>query len=94
MPSILNAFFGALAASFKVESFQEGAVAEARERGLRGTILTTELDPWLPVQREMVEILEKTGLQHRFVVTPDIGHWIPDDLGAQIDDSIDHIRGR
>jgi len=73
-------------------SFTEQNVVAAKKRGLRGTILTTEMDPRLSVQKEMVEILEKTGFEHRFVITPNVGHWIPDDLDMQIDRSIDHIR--
>ena len=73
------------------ESFSDQALAEAATRGLRGSVLTTEMDPRLPEQREMVEAMEKAGLRHRFVITPDVGHWIPDDLGAQLDSSIDFI---
>lgn len=75
----------------KPESFNEESVARAKERGLRGTLLTTEMDPRLPDQRQMAAILEKSSLPHQFVVTPNIGHWIPEDLGAQIDSAIGHI---
>jgi hypothetical protein len=29
-----------------------------------------------------------------FVVTPNIGHWIPEDIEVKIDQAIDHIRQR
>ncbi len=78
----------------KPESFSEESVLAATKNGLRGTILSTEMDPRLTVQKEIVEVLVKAGFEHRFVVTPNVGHWIPDDLNIQIDDSITHIRNR
>jgi len=76
------------------ESFTEAAVARMVDRGVRGTILTTEMDPNLPVQRELVESLKAAGLQYQFVVTPNIGHWIPEDLDRMIDQALVHIMGR
>lgn len=73
------------------DGLSDEAIAGAAARGLRGSVLTTEMDPRLPEQKEMVEAMEKAGLRHRFVVTPDVGHWIPDDLATQIDDSIEFI---
>jgi len=75
------------------EGFTEQAIAQARDRGVRGTILATEMDPNVEVQREMAAILESTRLPHEFVVTLDIGHWIPDNLPEMIDRAIVHIRG-
>ena len=75
------------------DGFTEENVADSVKRGLRGTILTTEMDPALPDQEEMAGVLETAGMPNRLIVTPNVGHWIPDDLGAQIDRSIDHIRG-
>ncbi len=76
----------------KPGSFTEENIIEAKERGIRGTILTSEMDPRLPDQREMVEVLKTEGLQYQFVVTPNIGHWFPEDLDTKIDDAITHIR--
>jgi predicted esterase len=76
------------------DSFTDAAVARMADRGVRGTILTTEMDPNLSVQREMVELLEHAGVQHQFVVTPDVGHWIPEHLDAMIDQAIVHLRSR
>ncbi len=75
------------------ESFTEQTVIQARNRGVRGTILTTEMDPNVEVQREMAGILESTRFPHEFIVTPDVGHWIPDNLGEMIDGAIVLIRG-
>jgi hypothetical protein len=75
------------------EDFTEQTLSQARDRGVRGTILTTEMDPNVEVQREMAALMEETGLPHEFVVTPDVGHWIPDNLGELVDRAIEHIRG-
>jgi hypothetical protein len=57
-----------------------------------GFVVLCPAKPERPAQKEMEEIMKKTGIEHRFLVTPDIGHWIPDDLNVKIDDSITHIR--
>lgn len=72
-------------------SFTEENIKKAAERGIRGTILTTEMDPRVSQQKEMVEMLKKEKLQHEFVITPNVGHWIPDDLSEKIDSSIEFI---
>ena len=78
----------------KPESFLEKSITEAMERGVRGTIITTEMDPRLSVQNEMTETLKTCGFPYRFIVTPNIGHWIPENIGQQIDDAISHIFNR
>jgi predicted esterase len=75
----------------KTESFTPERVREAKERGVKGIILTTEMDPRLPDQREMNEILETENFPSEFIVTPDIGHWFPDDLDKKIDTAIAFI---
>jgi phospholipase/carboxylesterase len=76
------------------EGFTTGPLAAVRDRGVRGTTLTTEMDPNIESQREMARLLEAIGFPHQFVVTPDIGHWFPDNLGELIDTAILHIRER
>jgi predicted esterase len=66
--------------------------ARARERGVRGTIITTELDRRIPDQRRMADLFRDTGLQYQFIVTPNIGHWYPDNIDELIDGAIAHIR--
>jgi len=78
----------------KPQSFNKENIIEAKARGIRGTIVTTEMDPRLSVQKEMVEVLKTEGFQYQFVVTPNIGHWFPEDLDKKIDDAIYHIRHR
>jgi acetyl esterase/lipase len=76
----------------KMESCTPENVRGASERGVRGTIITSEFDGRVPEQREMAEIFRKEGLQYQFILTPNIGHWIPKDLGDKIDQAIRHIR--
>jgi len=78
----------------KPESFTDDTILAAKERNVHGTILTTEMDPRLAEQKEMVEDLKRLEFQYQFVVTPNIGHWFPEDLDVKIDHAIDHIRYR
>jgi predicted esterase len=75
----------------KPENFSVEAIGAAGDRGLRGTILTTEMDPRVGEQREMVAVMEREGFPHEFHVTPDTGHWYPEDLAERIDEAIRHI---
>jgi predicted esterase len=75
------------------DDFSPEAVRAASERGIRGTLLTTEMDGRVDQQRRMADIMKEEGLPLEFHITPDIGHWYPDDLAARIDEAIAHIRG-
>jgi predicted esterase len=77
----------------KPEDFTAEKVREARDRGIRGTLITTEMDNRLPDQKAMAEIMKAEGLDHEFIVTPNIGHWYPDNLAELIDAAIAHILG-
>ncbi len=74
------------------ENITETEVAKARDRGVRGTLITTELDHRVPDQRKMADLFRNTGLQYQFTITPNIGHWYPDNLPEMIDQAIAHIR--
>lgn len=78
----------------KPEIFTKTLVMKARDRGLRGTILTTAMDNRLPAQQSMAKIFRETGFQYQFVVTPNIGHWYPKELNQLIEQAIAHIRNR
>jgi predicted esterase len=67
-------------------------IQAAQRRGVRGVMLTTEMDPEVPSQKEMVTAFENEGLPCQFVITPNIGHWFPEDFSAQIDKAIDFIQ--
>ncbi|MFC1662316.1 alpha/beta fold hydrolase [Gemmatimonadota bacterium] len=74
------------------DDFSPEAVRGARERGVRGTLLTTEMDGRVDQQTRMAEIMEAEALSHEFHITPNIGHWYPTDLAERIDRAIAHIR--
>jgi len=74
------------------DDFTAEKLSAVRERGIRGTLLTTEMDPRLPDQKEMAAMMEAEGLAHEFIVTPNIGHWYPENLAELIDNAITHIR--
>ena len=40
------------------------------------------------------EVFKSEEFPLQFVVTPDIGHWIPEDIEVKIDQAIYHIRQR
>jgi predicted esterase len=74
------------------DNITEAEVLEVKARGVRGTIITTELDNRIPDQRKMADLFKESGLQYQFIVTPNIGHWYPEDLPEMIDRAIAHIR--
>ena len=37
--------------------------------------------------------MAEEGLPYEFSVTPNIGHWYPDDFAERLDRAIAHIRG-
>ena len=77
----------------KPDDFTAEKVGEAKERGIRGTLLTTEMDNRLPAQKEMAEIMKEQELPLEFIVTPNVGHWYPENLSDLIDAAIKHIFG-
>jgi acetyl esterase/lipase len=70
------------------EGLDEARAAAMAERGLRGVLLSTEMDGRLDQQKAMVETLDAAGMPIELVVTPDVGHWFPEDLDTQIDSAI------
>ena len=76
------------------DTIDEKKIAEAVERGIAGTILTTEFDRRIKTQRELADKMKAGGFQYQFVVTPDIGHWFPEDFGRKLDQAIVHILSR
>jgi len=75
----------------KPDGFSGEKIVAAKNRGIRGIILTTEMDNRLDVQKEMAEIMNTTGFPHQFFITPNIGHWFPDDMDKKIDEAIEFI---
>jgi len=76
----------------KPDSFTSERVQGAKGRGIRGALITTEMDQRLPEQKQMDEVMRKEGFACEFWVTPNIGHWFPEDMDKKIDAAIDYIR--
>lgn len=74
------------------ESFTTERVRDVKNRGIRGSLITTELDDRLPSHKKMTETFKSEGLPHQFIITPNIGHTYPEDLDKKIDQAIDYIR--
>ncbi len=66
-------------------------IQAAVQRGVRGTLLTSEQDGRLPRQREYVDRLAAGGLDARIIVTPNIGHWYPEDFGMRMDEALERF---
>jgi predicted esterase len=75
------------------QTIEDAAVVEAAGRGLRGTLLTTEWDQRLDRQKEFVARLARLGLDCEISVTPNIGHWYPENFAALLDGAIGRILG-
>jgi len=73
------------------ERYAPDAIARIVARGQRGMLLTTEMDNRLEEQRKLASAFEAGGVLLRFEVTPNIGHWYPQNLAEKIDEGIDFI---
>jgi len=72
-------------------SIVDDDMLDAARRGLRGSLLTTELDQRVGMQRAFAARWKAMGVDAEIVVTPNIGHWYPVDFGQQLDRAIDRI---
>jgi predicted esterase len=75
----------------KPDGFTAERVREAGRKGIRGTLITTEMDPRLEQQREMDAVMKAEGLSCEFIVTPNIGHWYPEDMPDKLDAAVARI---
>ena len=73
------------------ETITDADISAAVRRGLRGSLLTTDLNPRVQAQRGLAERWKKLELDGEFTVTPNVGHWYPKDFGQQLDRAIDRI---
>jgi predicted esterase len=80
-----------LAFPVKPRGLDSNNVKDMVRRGVRGAIIAGENDWALKGQKEMGVIFDKYGLEHRFLVFPEVGHDIPPEFGKHIDRSLDFI---
>jgi len=74
------------------KGFSVDRVKMAKMRGVRGALITTEMDPRLPDQKKMAEMFKTEEFPLQFIITPNIGHWFPEDMDNKIDSAIDFIQ--
>jgi predicted esterase len=70
----------------------DARLARLARRKIRGTLLTTELDRRIERQKAFVRRLNAGKIDVRLKVTPNIGHWYPDNLPQLIDEALRHMR--
>ena len=70
----------------------DARLALLAKRRIRGTLLTTELDRRLERQKAFVKRLNAGKLDVRLKVTPNIGHWYPENLPQLIDQALRHMQ--
>jgi len=79
----------------KPENLDKEAVKQAAARGVRGTILTGEGDKTLlTVSEEMSALFKEMGLEHRYLIIPEMGLPTPLDSTEQFKTAAAHIFGQ
>jgi predicted esterase len=73
------------------ESFTKENVKDAKNRGVRGVLITGKEDERHELHNKMVGIFKNWGLPYNYVILSDLGHSYPDDLDNLIDHAIDQI---
>ena len=81
------------------DTFTDDLQADFLEQSLKAVTIGTSI---YGVPHEMgvqaliydKKLFEQEGLPHQFEITPNIGHWIPEDLDKKIDWAIAHIRNK
>lgn len=63
-----------------------------RKKKVSGTLLTTERDGRVKRQEAFVAYLNKGKIPVRFLVTPNIGHWYPENLPQLIDEALARMK--
>jgi len=62
-----------------------------RSNKVAGTLLTNEQDGRVERQKAFVKYLSDAKIKVRFLVTPNIGHWYPENLSQLIDEALKHM---
>jgi len=65
-----------------------------KNKGVRGTIITTGRDPRVKEQKGLIEKFKKVGFQYQFSFSKKDGHWFPKDLSGRIDQALGHINNQ
>lgn len=78
----------------KPRDFDDEKVKAAVDRKVTGYILGGEKDYFLDNQKSMTESFTKAGLQHEFVIIPEMGHIYPDDFSDRLDIALDYLNSK
>lgn len=76
------------------ENITEKEIEVLKNKGVRGTIITTGRDPRIKEQKGLIKKFKKAGLQYQFSFSKNDGHWYPKDLSGRIDQALDHINNQ
>jgi dipeptidyl aminopeptidase/acylaminoacyl peptidase len=49
------------------------------------------MDNRIEDQRKLAAVFAEQGVEFKFIVTPNVGHWYPPDLAQRIDEAIAFI---
>lgn len=75
----------------KPQSFNIKDVNIAKEKGIKGCILTGDQDLSLVDQKQMIDDFREAGFPYEFDITEGLGHWFPDDLSDKLNRYISFI---
>ena len=76
------------------ENITEKEIDTLKQKGVRGTLITTGRDPRIKAQKGLIEKFKKAGFQYQFSFSEKDGHWYPKDLFDRIDQSLAHINNQ
>lgn len=75
----------------KPKNFSNESIINSSKRGVKGVILTGDMDGDYEEQKEIVRIFNDLDYKCRFVVKENFGHWFPKDLDERIDLALEYI---
>lgn len=78
----------------KPAEFSDSKVQEARDKGIRGYIITGDKDQSYQQQNEMMDIFRQKSFGCEIDVIENWGHWFPEDLDKRIDKAIKYIKAQ
>ena len=79
---------GGLTENCTIESIQK-----AKNRGLKGVVITGELDYTYKGQtNNLIEMMDTVGIQYKFIENKNTGHTTPENFNKQLDKAIDYLR--
>ncbi|MDF2890001.1 MAG: hypothetical protein K0R80_368 [Clostridia bacterium] len=75
----------------KPTELSEDNITSAKEKGIKGHIITGDKDQSYGQQRDMMDTFHRLGFSCQMDVIEGWGHWFPEDLSQRIDKALDDI---